>query len=93
MSAFIVRLTAFVAKSFVAAANNDFLSLDPVALRASYAFIAAQQNPDGSFRSKGILHNKRLQVTSIPYWHEETFDWRNICSFFDWNISWENVNL
>ncbi|XP_064608554.1 CD109 antigen-like [Liolophura sinensis] len=57
-------LTAFVAKSFVAAANNDFLNLDPVALRASYAFIAAQQNVDGSFRSKGILHSKRLQGQS-----------------------------
>ncbi|XP_064610067.1 CD109 antigen-like [Liolophura sinensis] len=57
-------LTAFVAKSFVTAASNDFLNLDPVALRASYAYIAAQQNVDGSFRSKGKLHNKRLQGQS-----------------------------
>ncbi|XP_064607619.1 CD109 antigen-like [Liolophura sinensis] len=57
-------LTAFVAKSFVTASQEGFLTVDEKALTAAFNYIIKRQNKDGSFNNTGKLHNRRLQGQS-----------------------------
>ena len=60
---FLLRLTAFVVRSFTKA--QSFVFIDPKTIEGSVVWLKDKQQKNGCFEKSGKLFNNRMKVTEV----------------------------
>lgn len=62
---FLLRLTAFVVRSFTKA--QSFIYIDPKTIEGSVVWLKEKQKENGCFQLSGKLFNNRMKVSEVSW--------------------------